>query len=137
VSVDRILAISQLRVLAENTSVTRVFADLRIEIRIWGSTNCNGLSGAVLAEQSGKAYIVGDRGTELLTGASGRIVSNAELTRTFSGARGGDVYNTDARGADLGARNRIARGMEMTGRVAVSTSLRAAQERSRRVPSGG
>jgi hypothetical protein len=82
-----------------------------------------------------KAYIVGDRGTEILTGASGRIVSNSELSRTFGGGgrRGGDTY-IDARGADLGARNRIARGMEMTRRASVATSVQAVHERSRRVP---
>ena len=49
---------------------------------------------------AGKSYVVGERGPELFTpSASGNITPN--------GAGGGNVYNIDARGAEIGVEERI------------------------------
>jgi len=45
-------------------------------------------------------------------------------------------YTIDARGADLGAQNRIARGIEASHRAAVATAVQATAERAKRVPKG-
>lgn len=83
------------------------------------------------------AYVVGENGPEVLTGASGRIASNAEMTRTFGGAGGTtNHYHVDARGADLGAHNRIMRALEATHKASVEASVRAVHERSFRNPKG-
>jgi hypothetical protein len=49
---------------------------------------------------------------------------------------GGDTHNwnIDARGADLGAANRISRALEATHQSAVATAVRANAQRSWRVP---
>lgn len=83
-----------------------------------------------------KSYIVGEDGPEIRTGLSGRIMSNAASRQLVAGTSGTAVYNIDARGSDLGAHNRIARGIEQSHRSAVSTAVQATYERSRRVPGG-
>jgi hypothetical protein len=84
------------------------------------------------------AYIVGENGPEILTGASGRIASNSEMSRTFGGGGGVTQHiEIDARGADLGAHNRIMRGMEISHRRTVDAAVRAMHERSFRTPKGG
>jgi hypothetical protein len=50
------------------------------------------------------------------------------------GGGGGDTYHIDARGADLGAANRISRALEATHQSAVTTAVRANAQRSWRVP---
>lgn len=78
----------------------------------------------------GHAYVVGERGAEMFVPSSaGRIVPNGELGGSTTA-----IYHIDARGADLGAQNRIARGIEASHRAAVSTAVQATHERSRRVP---
>jgi hypothetical protein len=81
---------------------------------------------------------VGENGPEILSGVTGRITSNAESRRIFSGAGGGIVINNtiDARGSDLGAENRIRRGIEISHNSAIANSVRANVERSKRVPRG-
>jgi hypothetical protein len=82
----------------------------------------------------GHVYDVGERGREkFIPYSRGRIVPHDAL--------GGGVSivnnnNIDARGADLGAHNRIIRGMEATHKSAVATAIQATHERSRRVPGG-
>lgn len=89
-----------------------------------------GYGGYVSADQ---AYVVGDKGPEILTGASGRIISNSEARQAFSG--GGDVHNhIDARGADLGAAGRIRHGLEATHASAVANSQKVAAEHRKRTP---
>jgi len=82
------------------------------------------------------AYIVGERGPELLTGASGRIISNDAMRRNFGE---GDKYQViiHAPGADLGAANRISQAVDYGRRAAVIDSARAATERARRTPQRG
>lgn len=54
-----------------------------------------------------KAYVVGERGPELLTGASGRIIPNGAIG-SMGGMSGGLVVNVDARGAGDPAAVRVA-----------------------------
>jgi hypothetical protein len=94
----------------------------------WGGFMAEG--GPVSASS---AYIVGENGPEVLAGVSGRVVSNSEMSRTFGGG-GGVTFNNniDARGADLGAHNRIQRGIEMSSRAAAATAVQAMAEREKR-----
>ncbi len=80
------------------------------------------------------AYVVGENGPEVLVGASGRVVSNSEVARQFGSVGGSAIYNIDARGADLGAANRIKRGIVQSHQTAVAQSVQATVERGRRVP---
>ena len=48
-----------------------------------------------------KAYLVNERGTEILMGASGTVLSNSQSRRMLEGAGGGNhYYSIDARGTD-------------------------------------
>jgi hypothetical protein len=97
----------------------------------WGGFMADG--GPVSASS---AYIVGENGPEVLTGASGRITSHTELSRTFGGGGPTTIQYgpIDARGADLGAHNRIMRGLEMSSRAAAAAGVQGAAERAKRVP---
>ena len=82
-----------------------------------------------------EAYLVGEKGPELLTRTSGYITSNAELQRTFGG--GGHTFGptyVDARGSELGTEQRVARAVQMGHDAAVANSLRAQKEHSMRTP---
>jgi hypothetical protein len=83
-----------------------------------------------------KAYITGENGPEIVAGVRARVFSNRDSMQM--GGRGGDTYNfnTDARGADLGAENRLRRALEMTHRSAVAHAVQAIHERQKRVPRG-
>lgn len=77
----------------------------------------------------GNAYVVGERGPELfMPRQSGSIVPN--------GAGGGVTIqnNIDARGADLGAANRLHRVMEQSSKAAVVAAVKAHAELSARRP---
>lgn len=83
--------------------------------------------------EPGSAYMVGEDGPEIFAPSTrGRIIPSGG----WSG--GGMVVNNhiDARGADLGAWNRIQRGMEMVHRSAVTTAVQVGHERAARVPGG-
>jgi hypothetical protein len=86
----------------------------------------------------GESYLVGEQGPEILTGMSGRIMSNAASRRALGSvsSTGTVINNIDARGADLGAGNRVARALEMSHRSAISTAVRASREHSLRTPGG-
>ncbi len=48
-----------------------------------------------------KAYLVNERGTEILMGASGTVLSNSQSRKMLEGASGGNhYYSIDARGTD-------------------------------------
>jgi hypothetical protein len=86
---------------------------------------------------AGESYLVGENGPEILSGLSGRITNNSDTRRILNTNRGGDVfYTVDARGSDLGAENRIRRGIELSHNSAVANAVRANVERSKRVPRG-
>ncbi len=77
--------------------------------------------------EPGQSYIVGENGPEMFTPSNhGTISPNA--------GGGSVIYNIDARGADLGAHNRIARAIEQAHNSAISASVQANQERMKRTP---
>ena len=79
--------------------------------------------------EPGNAYLVGENGPEIFApGSKGSIIPN--------GGMGGSTY-IDARGADLGAANRIARAIDAAHASAVSNSVRANAERAQRSPRRG
>jgi hypothetical protein len=62
---------------------------------------------------------------------------NASTVTPLSKLRGGGdsfTYNVDARGADLGAENRVARAIEYSHNSAVRNAARASAEHARRTP---
>jgi hypothetical protein len=85
-----------------------------------------------------QAYIVGEKGPEILTGASGRVMSNAAAQRTFGGGGNSLVIGSiDARGTDhTMVEQAVYRGARAAYREAVKTSVQAVQDRRRRVPTG-
>jgi hypothetical protein len=81
-----------------------------------------------------QAYLVGERGPELLVGASGRIVSNAESRRAIGGGSGASYY-IDARNTDPAQTDaRVRRALVAVHGSAVATSAAVANEQSRRTP---
>ncbi len=84
----------------------------------------------------GSAYLVGENGPEILTGASGNILSNSESRRL---AGGGDthLYQIDARGADaVAVENRVRTAIIQAHNSAVGTSVQVSADRVRRMPGG-
>jgi len=79
----------------------------------------------------GQSYWVGDGGEAELF--SPRTAGTITPAHKLAGS-GGPVYQIDARGAELGAYNRIARGIEAAHNSAVETAIRANHERSLRTP---
>lgn len=76
----------------------------------------------------GRPYIVGDGGEpELFTPRTAGTITPFHKM-------GGVTYVIDARGADLGAHNRIARALESVHNSSVSNSVRANAERAKRSP---
>jgi hypothetical protein len=83
------------------------------------------------------AYIVGERGPEILTGASGRIVSNATAQRMFGGGGDSHYYTIDARGTDpVLTEQRVYRAIKAAHDSAVSSAVQATIMRNQRVPAG-
>jgi hypothetical protein len=82
---------------------------------------------------AGKSYLIGEQGPEILRAKSNaNVMSNTALRQMGGG--GGNTYTIDARGADLGAYNRIARGIEESSRRATATAVQATHERMKRTP---
>ncbi len=80
---------------------------------------------------AGNAYVVGENHPEVFVpSTSGRIIPH------FGGAGGsGSVhYHIDARGADLGVMNRVARGMQAVHKASVANAVQASHERTKRTP---
>jgi hypothetical protein len=77
--------------------------------------------------------VVGENGPELLPpgrGAGRTVIPSDKI----GGGNTYVTYSVDARGADLGADNRIRRGLEVTHKSAVATSVQANAEYSKRTP---
>lgn len=93
-----------------------------------GLLNFGGFRAAGGDVDPGSAFLVGENGPELFRPPGrGTIVPNHQL--------GGSVYySIDARGADLGASNRVARAIDMAHTSAVVTSVHANAERMKRTP---
>jgi hypothetical protein len=85
----------------------------------------------------GSAYLVGERGPEILTGASGNILSNAASKRTMSGSSGNTAnYTIDARGTDPAlTEQRTRQGILAAHNSAVVTGMQLNSERLKRVTS--
>lgn len=83
-----------------------------------------GIAGAKAAGggvSAGSSYLVGERGPELFTpSASGTISPNSA-----SGGRGGNVFNIDARGASVGAVQRLERMVVSLARATPSIAVNA------------
>ena len=80
-----------------------------------------------------RAYWVGEHGPEpFIPRSHGTIIPNYA-----TGSGGGVVYQIDARGADLGASNRIDRGIEMAHQSAIANAARMQHEQTRRRPQAG
>jgi hypothetical protein len=79
----------------------------------------------------GGAYVVGEHEPEFFSPRTAGTITPMSKMRG-----GGDTHNwnIDARGADLGAANRISRALEATHQSAVATAVRANAQRSWRVP---
>jgi hypothetical protein len=86
-----------------------------------------------------QAYIVGEQGPELLTGASGRIMSNTAAKRAFGGGDSPTISigNIDARGTDHSmVYQAVLNASRAAYREAVKTGVQVNIDRRRRVPSG-
>lgn len=82
------------------------------------------------------AYLVGEKGPEVLTGASGQITSNANSMRALSSSTGPTVhYAIDARGTDPAqTEQRVRRAILESHQSAITTSIQGNAERLKRVP---
>jgi hypothetical protein len=82
---------------------------------------------------AGSAYMVGERGPEpFFPGVSGTMLSNG-AARSLGGNF--HQYIIDARGADAGVVQRVEAALDAYHRSAVANSVRAMNDRTRRVPS--
>jgi hypothetical protein len=82
-----------------------------------------------------RAYLVNERGTEILMGASGTVLSNSQSRKMLEGAGGNHYYSIDARGTDpvlTEQRTRVA--IMAAHNSAVGTGFRVAQEHLKRTP---
>jgi hypothetical protein len=83
-----------------------------------------------------KAYLVNERGTEILMGASGTVLSNSQSRKMLDGASGGNhFYSIDARGTDpvlTEQRTRVA--IMAAHNSAVGTGFQVQQEHLKRTP---
>jgi len=98
----------------------------------WSGTDFGGFMAGGGDVSPGTAYMVGEDGPEpFVPSQPGTIIPHGSLGGSTSIA-----YHIDARGADLGAQNRIARGIEASHRAAVATAIQATAEHAKRVPGG-
>ena len=107
-----------------------------------GSGGLFGFLGGLIPHADGgsvnpaQAYLVGERGPEILTGASGRIASNASSQRLLTQSTGPVInYSIDARGTDPAQTEQRTRAAIIAAHnSAVGTSFQVQQEHLRRVP---
>ena len=79
----------------------------------------------------GGAYVVGEHEPEFFSPRTAGTITPASK---IGGSSTTTINHIDARGADLGAANRISRALEATHQSAVATAVRANAQRSWRVP---
>lgn len=83
----------------------------------------------------GESFLVGEKGPEILRGASGRILSNSDSQRMIGGSN--HYYSIDARGTDPVQTERAVRAAILAShKDAIATSVRAVHDQGRRVPAG-
>lgn len=82
------------------------------------------------------AYLVGEKGPEIMTGVSANITSNANSMRALSSSTGPTAhYSIDARGTDPAqTEQRVRRAILESHNSAVTTSAQLNAERLKRVP---
>jgi hypothetical protein len=82
------------------------------------------------------AYLVGEKGPEIMTGVSANITSNANSMRALSSSTGPThYYSIDARGTDPAqTESRVRRAILESHNSAVATSIQGNAERLKRVP---
>jgi hypothetical protein len=106
----------------------------------YGDSSNAGTFGGMMAGggdiKPGTDYLVGEKGFEIFRSSqAGKMLSNSDSRRVLAaGSGGGDVYHVDARGAELGAYNRIMSALEERSQEASSTGIRGTQERQKRTP---
>jgi hypothetical protein len=85
----------------------------------------------------GSAYLVGERGPEILTGASGNITSNVASRRMLGGSTGNTLYySIDARGTDpVLTEQRTKAALIAVHSSAISNAVQVNAERIKRTPS--
>jgi len=101
-----------------------------------------GLLGSLIPHASGgamspdSAYLVGEQGPEIMSGASGNITSNAGSQRMLSESTGAAAYYTiDARGTDPAlTEQRTRQAIIAAHGSAINRSLQAGAEHDKRVP---
>ena len=83
-----------------------------------------------------KAYLVNERGTEILMGASGTVLSNSQSRKMLEGAGGGNhYYSIDARGTDPVLTEQRTRAAIMAAHnSAIGNSVAVTFERLKRTP---
>ena len=83
-----------------------------------------------------KAYLVNERGTEILMGASGTVLSNSQSRRMLEGMSGGNhYYSIDARGTDPALTEQRTRAAIISAHnSAVGTSVAVTSENLKRSP---
>jgi lambda family phage tail tape measure protein len=84
----------------------------------------------------GTAYLVGERGPEILSGASGHITSNVAARRMLGGAGGSTLYySIDARGTDPAqTEQRTRTALLAVHNSAISNAVQVSAERVKRLP---
>jgi hypothetical protein len=81
------------------------------------------------------AYLVGEHGPEILTGASGNIFSNTDSRRMLNASTPNIFYSIDARGTDPAlTEQRTRQAIIASHNSAVSTGVQVEAERVKRVP---
>ncbi len=82
-----------------------------------------------------KAYMVGEHGREILSGASGRITTNAQTERLMRPSGGDHYYTIDARGTDpVLTEQRTRTAIMAAHNSAVGTGFQVQQEHMKRTP---
>jgi hypothetical protein len=83
-----------------------------------------------------KAYLVNERGTEILMGASGTVLSNSQSRKMLEGASGGNhYYSIDARGTDpVLTEQRTRAAIISAHNSAIGTSVAVSSENLKRSP---
>jgi len=84
-----------------------------------------------------KAYVVGEKGPEILRKTSGTITSNAQSRKLLSQSGGNHYYSIDARGTDpVLTEQRTRMAIMAAHNSAVSTGVQVQQEHLKRTPHG-
>jgi hypothetical protein len=87
-----LVALSQTRGVLTNATMTQVKGEVHVLTTGKNSTLARATGGSVLA---GHAYLVGERGPELVVPGSGYVIPNRDLVKAMSNASGGTTVNVN------------------------------------------